>query len=96
MTTIEIKELTKVIRGNRVLDGISGTMQSGMIYGIQGINGSDKTMLMRMILGQIHPTSGAVKINEKELGKELEFADSIGFLLENPTFLDRYSGYENL
>lgn len=96
MTTIEIKELTKVIRGNRVLDGISGTMQSGMIYGIQGINGSGKTMLMRMILGLIHPTSGAVKINEKELGIELEFADSIGFLLENPTFLDRYSGYENL
>ena len=30
------------------------------------------------------------------MGKELEFTDSIGFLLENPTFLDRYSGYENL
>ena len=35
-------------------------------------------------------------IDGKELGKELEFPKSIGFLLENPTFLDRYSGYQNL
>lgn len=96
MTTIEIKEVTKMIHGNVVLDGISGIMQSGVIYGIQGINGSGKTMLMRILLGFIYPTNGVVKINGKQLGKELEFADSLGFLLENPTFLERYSGYENL
>ncbi len=96
MTTIEIKEVTKMIHGNVVLDGISGIMQSGVIYGIQGINGSGKTMLMRILLGFIHPTNGVVKINGKQLGKELEFADSLGFLLENPTFLERYSGYENM
>lgn len=96
MTTIEIKEVTKMIHGNVVLDGISGIMQSGVIYGIQGINGSGKTMLMRILLGFIYPTNGVVKINGEQLGKELEFADSLGFLLENPTFLERYSGYENL
>ena len=96
MTTIEIKEVTKMIHGNVVLDGISGIMQSGVIYGIQGINGSGKTMLMRILLGFIYPTNGVVKINGKQLGKELEFADSLGCLLENPTFLERYSGYENL
>lgn len=96
MTTIEIKEITKVIHGNIVLEEISGIMQSGVIYGIQGINGSGKTMLMRILLGFIRPTKGVVKINRKQLGKDLEFADSLGFLLETPTFLERYSGYENL
>ena len=93
---IEIIEVSKVIHKNKVLDQINYTMQSGKIYGIQGINGSGKTMLMRTIIGLIHPTTGRILIDGREIGKELEFPESIGFLLENPAFLDRYSGYQNL
>ncbi len=96
MVTIEVKNFTKIIRKNTVLENISICMKSGTIYGFQGINGSGKTMLMRSIIGLIHGTSGSILINEKELGKEIEFPDSIGFLLENPAFLDGYSGMENL
>ena len=53
-------------------------------------------MLMRTIIGLIHPTTGRILIDGREIGKELEFPESIGFLLENPAFLDRYSGYQNL
>ena len=93
---MEVIEVSKVIRKHTVLDRVSFSMHSGKIYGIQGINGSGKTMLMRVLIGLIHPSSGKVLIDGKELGKELEFPKSIGFLLENPTFLDRYSGYQNL
>lgn len=96
MTQIEINNLTKKIRGNYVLKNISINMQSGRIYGLQGINGSGKTMLMRTIIGLIRPTEGSILINGKILGKDIEFPESIGFLLENPSFLDRYSGFENL
>ncbi len=96
MTKIEIENVSKTIHKNEVLHDISFTMQSGKIYGLQGINGSGKTMLMRTIIGLIHPTEGSVKINGRTLGTELEFPESIGFLLENPAFLDRYSGYSNL
>ena len=96
MVTIEVKNFTKIIRKNTVLENISICMKSGTIYGFQGINGSGKTMRMRSIIGLIHGTSGSILINEKELGKEIEFPDSIGFLLENPAFLDGYSGMENL
>lgn len=89
---MEVIEVSKVIRKHTVLDRVSCSMHSGKIYGIQGINGSGKTMLMRVLIGLIHPSSGKVLID----GKELEFPKSIGFLLENPTFLDRYSGYQNL
>lgn len=89
---MEVIEVSKVIRKHTVLDRVSCSMRSGKIYGIQGINGSGKTMLMRVLIGLIHPSSGKVLID----GKELEFPKSIGFLLENPTFLDRYSGYQNL
>lgn len=35
-------------------------------------------------------------INGKILGKDIEFPESIGFLLENPAFIGRYSGFDNL
>lgn len=42
MTTIEIKNYTKVIKKNTVLNDITLSMTSGKIYGFQGINGSGK------------------------------------------------------
>lgn len=96
MAQIDVIQLSKTIHRNEVLNQITCSMESGKIYGIQGINGSGKTMLMRLMIGLIRPSSGTVLIDGKELGKEIEFPESIGFLLENPTFLDRYTGYQNL
>lgn len=96
MTEIEVKNLCKTINKNMVLDNINVHMVSGQVYGVQGINGSGKTMFMRALIGLIHPTSGKILINQKELGKDMDFPKSIGFLLENPTFLDMYSGPDNL
>lgn len=96
MTEIEVRNLCKTINKNMVLDNINLHMVSGQVYGFQGINGSGKTMLMRALIGLIHPTSGKILIDQKELGKDMDFPKSIGFLLENPTFLDMYSGPDNL
>ena len=96
MTTIEINHLTKKIHKNLVLQDVTMKMYSGKIYGLQGFNGSGKTMLMRAIIGFIRPSSGTVLINDKILSKDIEFPESIGFLLETPSFLDRYSGFDNL
>lgn len=96
MTHIEIEHLGKKIHKNIVLEDISLSMDSGKIYGLQGINGSGKTMLMRAILGLIRPSEGIVSIDGKVIGKEIEFPKNVGFLLENPSFLNRYSGIDNL
>ena len=96
MITIEIKDVSKTIHKQTVIDGVSATLQSGKIYGFQGINGSGKTMLMRLISGLIRPTQGSIEINEKTLGKDITFPESIGLFLENPAFLGSYSGFENL
>ena len=72
------------------------TLVSGNVYGFQGINGSGKTMLMRLICGLIYPTKGEIVIDGKRLGKEITFPQSVGILLENPAFLDSYTGQENL
>jgi len=93
---IEIKNLTKVLGGNTVVDNVNITMESGTVYGLCGYNGCGKTMLMRLIAGLIIPTKGSVSYDGKTLGKELDFPPSIGILIENPAFLDSRSGFENL
>lgn len=96
MTTIQLTDVVKDIKHNRIIDHVNLHMESGKIVGLKGVNGSGKTMLMRLIAGLITPTSGTITINEKQLGKDITFPESIGILIENPAFLDAYSGFENL
>ena len=93
---ISIEHFTKKIRGVAVLDDVSLELQGGYIYGLQGKNGCGKTMLMRAIAGLIRPTSGEIYINGKKLHRDMTLPESLGILLENPSFLPEYSGYKNL
>lgn len=96
MAQIEIKNVTKIIKHNTVIDNVSLTVNSGKITGLKGVNGSGKTMLMRLVSGLILPTSGEIIIDGETLGKDITFPRSIGTLIENPAFLDNYSGFQNL
>ncbi len=93
---IIFKEVTKVIGNSVVIDNVDIIIPSNQITGFKGINGSGKTMLMRLIAGLIYPTTGTVSIDGKVLGKDITFPPSIGVMLENPAFLNGYTGYENL
>ena len=53
-------------------------------------------MLMRLICGLIRPTSGNISYDDMELGHDIFFPPDVGVLLENPSFLDGYTGYQNL
>ena len=96
MSEIKIESLSKSIKGALILDKVSITLDSGNIYGLRGKNGSGKTMLMRAIAGLLIPDSGTVTINDKVLHKDISFPESIGILIENPSFLPQYTGYKNL
>ncbi len=93
---LELQNISKTIRGVTVIDNISLTLQGGKVYGFQGKNGSDKTMLMRLICGLIRPTIGQVVINGEILGKDISFPRSVGVLIENPSFLPEYTALKNL
>ena len=93
---ISIKEVTKWIRKKLILDHVNMTLVSGKIYGLQGPNGSGKTMLLRLIAGLILPTEGEVWIDGKKLGKEMDFPPSMGLMIENPAFLPNFTGLKNL
>ena len=93
---IQVKNASKKIKGATILQNINLDLHGGIIYGLQGPNGSGKTMLMRLIAGLIRPTSGSVVIDGKQLGKDIDFPPSMGLLIENPAFLPNYTGFKNL
>lgn len=93
---ITINNVSKKIKQREVLKHINLKFESGKIYGLKGVNGSGKTMLMRLVCGLILPTKGEVLIDDKKLGKDISFPESVGLLLEYPAFVNSYTGLKNL
>jgi len=93
---IAFERVIKRIRNTLVLDNISLDMKPGTVYGFRGHNGSGKTMLMRMACGLIRTSEGMVTIDGKILGKDMDFPQKTGILIENPAFYNEYTAAKNL
>lgn len=96
MNSIEIENLTMDFRRDRVLHGITHSFEKGMIHGIVGNNGSGKTVMFKCICGFLNPTGGKVTVEGKRIGRERDFPESIGIIIEAPGFLPQFSGLKNL
>lgn len=93
---IAIKEVQLIIRKNEILKDISADFQRGKIHGLIGRNGSGKTMLMKCICGLVNPTSGKITVDGKRIGRDCDFPENTGIIIETPGFIPYYSGYKNL
>lgn len=93
---IEVKHVTKHIRGVTILDDVSLSVSNGAIAAIAGPNGSGKTMLMRLIAGLITPDEGSVVVDGATIGIDRAFPESMGILIESSQFLSAYTGRMNL
>lgn len=96
MMIIETDRITKRFGAETVLRDVSISLEARQIHGFIGQNGSGKTMLLRIICGLYRPTSGIVKVRGKIVGKDMEFPDSMGILIESPGFIPYYSAMKNL
>lgn len=96
MTRINVVNYSKIIKGRVILEDVNLSLESGRIYGLKGVNGSGKTMLLRALCGLIYPTSGYVEVDGEKLRKNISFPRSVGALIESPAFLDNFTGYKNL
>ena len=93
---IEVEHITKTYGTATVLNDVSVSFNRGTVTGIIGRNGSGKTVLLKCILGLTPVTSGNITVNGRRVGKEIDFPDSIGFIVNTPGFLPGYSGYANM
>lgn len=92
----EVKNVSKKFGDETVVREVSMFLEPGKIYGIAGRNGSGKTVLFKMIIGFLRPTAGKIVVGGKEIGKDADFAEDIGIIIETPGFLGSFSGYKNL
>ena len=64
---IQLTNISKTFGKQTVLQPLTMGFEEGMIHGIIGRNGSGKTVLMKMILGILQPTTGTVIVGDLSL-----------------------------
>lgn len=93
---IEISRVTKYFGPDQVLKEINLFLERGRVYGIVGNNGSGKTVLMKCICGFLTTTTGTIRVFGKQIGKDVDFPESLGVIIETPGFLTNLTGRKNL
>ena len=93
---IEVQNVNKSFGKEHVLKDVSHSFEAGKIHGIVGNNGSGKTVLMKCICGFLKPDSGTIFVNHKQVGRDTDFPEDIGIIIETPGFLPHLSGTQNL
>ena len=93
---IRVEQIRKRFGEEEVLKGINRDFEKGKIHGIVGNNGSGKTVLMKCICGFLKPEEGRIFVRYREVGKDMDFPEDIGIIIETPGFLTNLTGFKNL
>ena len=93
---LKISGLSKSFKKKKVLKNINIEMNYGNIYGFVGENGSGKSVFFKVICGFLKSDKGKVVINNKIIGKDIDFLPDLGVLIEKPGFIEEYNQYQNL
>lgn len=93
---VRLEQVSKKFGEEWALKEVSVQLERGKIYGIVGNNGSGKTVFMKCICGLLPITSGKIWVGGKEIGKEIDFPESLGVIIETPGFLSGLTGRKNL
>lgn len=96
MIEISVQDVHKSFGEEEVLKGISREFEAGKIHGIVGNNGSGKTVLMKCICGFLFPSSGRILVRGKQVGKDMDYPENMGIIIETPGFLPNLTGLKNL
>jgi ABC-2 type transport system ATP-binding protein len=96
VAAISVQNLTKRFGEETVLSGVSHDFEESKIHGVVGNNGSGKTVMMKCICGFLIPSKGRVLVRCKQVGKDMDFPDDIGIIIETPGFLPGITGMKNL
>jgi ABC-2 type transport system ATP-binding protein len=93
---IRVNNLSKRFKDKQVLHDVNLVINQGNSYGFIGYNGSGKSVLFKLICGLAVPTTGEVTFRDKILGRDIDFIENAGVVIESPEFLPYYTGFKNL
>ena len=94
---IELRAARKRFGQRLAVDDLTLTVPRGEIFGLLGHNGAGKSTAIGMMLGQVWPTSGEVKVCGHDVTAQRDRAlQKVGAIFETPAFYDYLSGWRNL
>ncbi len=94
---VQTQNLSKHFGKEQAVSNMNLQIQKGEIYGFLGPNGAGKTTTIRMLLGLMKPSTGTIKIFQKDITKErIQILANVGSLVENPSYYPHLTAYENL
>jgi len=97
MNAIEVRDLTRDYNGLRALDHIQFDVAQGEVFGFLGPNGAGKTTTIRILTGQLHPTSGAGRVMGCDVVTERDrLKPQIGVVFEYQNVYERLTARDNL
>ena len=94
---IQLTNVQKKFGARLAVDDLSFTVSRGEIFGLLGHNGAGKSTAIGMMLGQVWPTGGEIKICGHDVAANRRAAlQPVGAIFETPVFYDYLSGFRNL
>lgn len=93
---IKAEGLTKRYGGKTAVDGLTFTVEPGVVTGFLGPNGAGKSTTMRMILGLDRPAEGSVTVNGRAYGDHPAPLHEVGALLEAKAIHTGRTAYNHL
>ena len=94
---LKVDHLTKIIKGNHLVEDVSFEVKPGEVFGFLGPNGAGKTTTIRMLVGLIKPTRGTIMIGGHNIRTSFKEAmRQVGSIVENPELYSYLTGWENL
>ncbi|VRL60276.1 ABC transporter ATP-binding protein [Streptococcus pneumoniae] len=93
---ITLKNIELKLKKTCVFQNLNFSCKQGAIIGITGANGSGKSVLFKLIAGLYSPSYGEVLINGENIVPERKIPANLGALIEEPGFINYYSGFKNL
>ena len=83
---LEARNLSKIYGSTIAVDGVSLSVQKGALFGLLGPNGSGKTTMIKMMTGQVRPTSGSATVLDLDVEKDpITVRERIGIIPEQET-----------
>ncbi|WP_274361845.1 ABC transporter ATP-binding protein [Paenibacillus thermotolerans] len=96
-TVVQLQGVTKRIGGKTIVNGLTFEVRRGEVFGFLGPNGAGKTTSIRMMVGLMSITSGAIEIKGHNVVTDFERAiRHVGAIVENPEMYKYLSGWDNL
>ena len=94
---IEFENVSKEFKRKVLYENVNLKIQEGECVGFVGGNGVGKSVLFQLIAGLLPVSGGNILVNGKQLGSNgYDFPENVGILINDPGYIEYYSGYKNL